>query len=101
MTSNQTGELPTNWGRSNSWGLGWCLINEPRRASGGLSPGSFGHGGLYGTQVWVDPTRQSIFILMIQSIDFEDSDSSSVRREFQRLAAAALDGTTAALGGGP
>jgi hypothetical protein len=28
---------------------------------------------------------------MIQSIGFEDSDSSTVRREFQRLAAAALD----------
>jgi CubicO group peptidase (beta-lactamase class C family) len=91
MTSLQTGDLPTNWGRSNSWGLGWCLINQPRGASGGLSPGSFGHGGLYGTQVWVDPTRQAVFVLMIQSIGFEDSDSSTVRREFQRLAAAALD----------
>jgi CubicO group peptidase (beta-lactamase class C family) len=95
MTSNQTGELPTNWGTSNSWGLGWCLINRPRGASGGLTPGSFGHGGLYGTQVWVDPGRQAMFILMIQSIDFEDSDSSTVRREFQRLAAAALDGASA------
>jgi CubicO group peptidase (beta-lactamase class C family) len=93
MTSVETGELPTNWARSNSWGLGWCLINRPRGASGGLSPGSFGHGGLYGTQVWVDPTRQAVFVLMIQSIDFEDSDSSTVRREFQRLAAEALDAT--------
>jgi CubicO group peptidase (beta-lactamase class C family) len=91
MTSVQTGELPTNWGTSNSWGLGWCLINRPRGASGGLNPGSFGHGGLYGTQVWVDPSKQAVFILMIQSIDFEDSDSSTVRREFQRLTAEALD----------
>jgi CubicO group peptidase (beta-lactamase class C family) len=91
MTSVQTGRLPTNWGRRNSWGLGWCIINRPRGASAGLSPGSYGHGGLYGTQVWIDPTRQAVFILLTQRIDFEDSDSSDVRRDFQRMAAAALD----------
>lgn len=91
MTSLQTAKLPTNWGRRNSWGLGWCLINRPRGASAGLSPGSYGHGGLFGTQVWIDPTRQAVFILLTQRIDFEDSDSSDVRRDFQRLAAAALD----------
>lgn len=101
MTTAQTGELPTNWGASNSWGLGWCLINQPRGASGGLNPGSFGHGGLYGTQVWIDPSKQAVFVLMIQSIDFEDSDSSAVRREFQRLAAEALAGTVIGTGGTP
>jgi CubicO group peptidase (beta-lactamase class C family) len=91
MTSVQTGDLPTNWGRRNSWGLGWCIINRPRGASAGLSPGTYGHGGLFGTQVWVDPTRQAVFVLMVQRIEFEDSDSSDIRRDFQRLAAAALD----------
>jgi CubicO group peptidase (beta-lactamase class C family) len=91
MISPQTGNLRTNWGRVNSWGYGWCIINQPRGASNWLSPGTYGHGGLYGTQVWVDPTRQAIFLLHIQSVGFEDSDSSTVRREFQRLAARSLE----------
>ena len=90
MTSVQTGKLPTNWGAAIA-GDSAGASSTARGASAGLSPGSFGHGGLFGTQVWLDPTRQAVFILLTQRIDFEDSDSSDVRRDFQRLAAAALD----------
>jgi CubicO group peptidase (beta-lactamase class C family) len=51
-----------------------------------LSPGSFGHGGKYGTQGWVDPERGIIFVLLIQREEFGNSDGAEIRAEFQRLA---------------
>jgi CubicO group peptidase (beta-lactamase class C family) len=91
MTTVQTSELVTGFTRGNGWGLGWCIIRRPGAVTGMLSPGTFGHGGLYGTQGWVDPQRQAIYILMVQRTESGDSDNSEMRREFQTLAAAALE----------
>ena len=35
-----------------------------------LSPGTFGHGGAYGTQAWADPVKGVVYILMVQRPDF-------------------------------
>jgi CubicO group peptidase (beta-lactamase class C family) len=51
-----------------------------------LSPGSFGHGGAYGTQSWADPKRDLFVILLIQRQGLPNSDASEMRGEFQRLA---------------
>lgn len=91
MTTPQTGDLTTGFTPGNAWGLGWCVVREPQEVTGMLSPGTFGHGGLYGTQGWVDPERQAIFVLMIQRAEFGNSDASDVRREFQRAAVEALE----------
>ena len=56
-----------------------------------LSPGTFGHGGAYGTQAWIDPVKKRIYILMVQRADFPNSDASEVRRAFQEAANSALD----------
>ena len=55
-----------------------------------LSPGTFGHGGAYGTQAWIDPVKGVAYILMIQRAGLPNSDGSEVRLAFQRAAAAAL-----------
>ena len=55
-----------------------------------LSPGTFGHGGAWGTQAWIDPTRGVAYILMIQRSDIGNSDTSEMRRAFQQAAAEAL-----------
>jgi CubicO group peptidase (beta-lactamase class C family) len=49
-----------------------------------LSPGTFGHGGAWGTQAWVDPGRGIAYILMVQRSNFPNSDASSVRQAFQQ-----------------
>ncbi len=90
MTSVQTGDLVTGFTPGNGWGLGWCIVRQPQGASAMLSPSSFGHGGAFGTQVWVDPTRQTVYVLMIQRADIGNSDASDMRRDFQQLAAEAL-----------
>jgi CubicO group peptidase (beta-lactamase class C family) len=86
MTSPQTGSLETGFTPGNCWGLGWCIVLEPQGVTGMLSPGSFGHGGAFGTQGWVDPRTKTIYVLMIQRTKFGNSDASDIRQRFQQLA---------------
>jgi CubicO group peptidase (beta-lactamase class C family) len=92
MTTVQTGDLKTGFTPGNGWGLGWCVVREPQGITGMLSSGSFGHGGAYGTQAWIDPQKKRIYILMVQRSNFANSDASPVRQAFQESAAAALNG---------
>jgi len=91
MTRIQTGTLKTGFTEGNGWGLGWCIVRDPQGVTAMLSPGSFGHGGAYGTQAWIDPEKKRIYILMVQRANFPNSDASEVRRAFQQSAAAALE----------
>jgi CubicO group peptidase (beta-lactamase class C family) len=59
-----------------------------------LSPGSYGHGGAWGTQAWIDPVKGVAYILMVQRSNFPNSDASDVRGAFQDAAAKALGGPT-------
>ena len=90
MTTLQTGDLKTGFTPGCGWGLGWCLVREPQGVTAMLSPGTFGHGGAFGTQGWVDPQRGLIFVLMIQRTGFGNGDAAEIRREFQELAVQAL-----------
>lgn len=90
MTSLQTGDLKTGFTPGNGWGLGWCVVREPQGVTAALSPGSFGHGGAYGTQAWIDPAGKRAYILMIQRADFPNSDASDVRKAFQEAAKASV-----------
>ncbi|HEX6984309.1 MAG TPA: serine hydrolase domain-containing protein, partial [Planctomycetaceae bacterium] len=91
MTRVQTGDLTTGFTPGNGWGLGWCVVREPQGVTEMLSPGTFGHGGAFGTQGWVDPERKRIFVLLIQRSGLPNSDASDMRKEFQRLAVEAAE----------
>ena len=56
-----------------------------------LSPGTFGHGGAWGTQAWIDPVKKRCTILMVQRSNFPNADNSEVRKTFQGIAAKTLD----------
>jgi CubicO group peptidase (beta-lactamase class C family) len=90
MTTIQTGDLATGFTPGNGWGIGCCVVRAPQGVTAMLSPGSFGHGGAFGTQAWIDPKARRIYILMIQSAGVRNSDGSPVRLGFQQAAAAAL-----------
>ena len=90
MTTIQTAELSTGFTPGNGWGLGWCVVRHPQGVTRMLSPGTFGHGGAFGTQGWVDPKREMIFVLMIQRNGFGNSDGSDIRGDFQELAVQAI-----------
>ncbi len=91
MSTVHTGDLKTGFTPGNGWGLGWCVVREPQGATAILSPGSFGHGGAYGTQAWIDPAKKRAYILMVQRANFPNADASELRRAFQAAASAALD----------
>lgn len=91
MTSCQTGDLKTGFTEGNCWGFGVCVVREPQGVSGALSPGSFGHGGAYGTQVWCDPVRKTIYLLLLQRSDLPNSDASEFRQTLQDLGRKATD----------
>jgi CubicO group peptidase (beta-lactamase class C family) len=93
MTSSQTGDLEAGFLPGSGWGLGWGVVREPQGVTGMLSPGSYGHGGAYGTQAWIDPVRKLIYLLLVQRADFPNSDASALRRDFQQAALADLKGS--------
>lgn len=90
MVTPQTGDLKTGFTPGNCWGLGWCIIREPQGVTERLSPGTFGHGGAFGTQGWVDPETKAIYVLLIQRNDIGNSDGSDIRRAFHQAAADAI-----------
>ncbi len=90
MTSVQTNELETGFTPGSGWGLGFSLVQKPQGATEMLAPGSFGHGGAFGTQGWIDPRSEMIFVLLIARQNFGGGDGSDIRADFQRLAVEAI-----------
>ena len=87
MTTNQLGDLPkVSFAPGMHMGLGFHLVNQPQGVTESLSPGSFGHGGAYGTQAWIDPVRRRAYVLLLQRTDLPNSDGSEIRRVFQQTA---------------
>ena len=100
LTTPQTADLPTgffqtdtygNRGTNYGWGITTSILRVPHDGVAAmLSPGTYGHGGAWGTQAWIDPVKRVAYILMVQRSNFPNSDASDVRREFQQAAAHAL-----------
>jgi CubicO group peptidase (beta-lactamase class C family) len=90
MTSVQTGDLPTGFTPGMGFGFGWGVVRQPTGVTEMLSPGSYGHGGAFGTQGWIDPQQDLFVILLIQRVGLANSDASLIRRELQALAVSAL-----------
>jgi CubicO group peptidase (beta-lactamase class C family) len=100
LTTPQSGDLPTgffqndtygNRGANYGWGIGTCVVRSPHEGVAAmLSPGTYGHGGAWGTQAWIDPVKGVAYVLMVQRSNFPNSDASDVRRNFQQAAANAL-----------
>lgn len=90
MTRTQTGDLKTGFTEGMSFGFGFAVVKQPHGVTAMLSPGSFGHGGAYGTQSWADPHKDMIYVLMIQRARLRNADASDVRQAFQAAAAGAL-----------
>ena len=90
MTKLQTGDLKTGFVDGMGFGYGWAVVREPKGVTGMLSAGSYGHGGAFGTQGWLDPTQDLFVVLLIQRTGLANADASPMRKELQSLAVAAL-----------
>ena len=70
MTEPQTtGIQPVGWMRGSDYGLAWEVVTDPLGELAGHTIGSYGHGGAFGTQGWIDPNNNLISIMLIQGSD--------------------------------
>ena len=86
LRTPSTRDLVTGFTTGNAWGVGVCVIRAPQGATSALSPGSYGHGGAFGTQAWLDPVRGRVYIVMVQRTNFPNADDSDMRKRFQDIA---------------
>jgi CubicO group peptidase (beta-lactamase class C family) len=99
LTTVHTGELKTgflqtdeygNRGMNYGWGIGVAILKAPHPGVAEmLSPGTFGHGGAWGTQAWIDPVRGLAYILMVQHPGV-NGDAGKLRQSFQQAASDAF-----------
>jgi len=90
MTTDQLGALTAGFVPGMGFGLGWGLVRQSSGVTEVLSPGSYGHGGAFGTQGWIDPKQDLFVVLLIQRVGLPNADNSDLRRELQKLAVAAV-----------
>jgi CubicO group peptidase (beta-lactamase class C family) len=91
MTRTQTGDIKTGFVDGTSWGYGWAVVKEPTGVTGMLSAGTYGHGGAFGTQGWIDPKRDLFVVLLIQRAALANGDASPMRKTLQEIAVKALE----------
>lgn len=92
MTRIQTGDLQTGFTPGMGFGFGFAVVKEPQGVTASLSVGSYGHGGAFGTQGWLDPQRDVYMILLIQRVGLPNADASEIRQVVQELIMSARKG---------
>lgn len=99
LASPLTGGMPAGFVPGSAYALGTVVVTEPTGVTAMLSPGTYGHGGAYGTQLWIDPVKGVAYVLLIQRTGFGNGDNSDIRRDFQQAAVDALSrqGVTSAM----
>jgi CubicO group peptidase (beta-lactamase class C family) len=88
MTEPQTtGIQPVGWMGGSDYGLAWEIVTDPMGELAGHTVGSYGHGGAFGTQGWIDPQNELISIMLIQR---SDGGTDSMRNVFLTMAEASV-----------
>ena len=79
---------PSGWLGGTGYGLTFEIVNQPQGTLLLHSPGTFGHGGAFGTEGWIDPKNDLIRIAMVQ---VSDSSGDGVRSVVMQIGEAAVD----------
>jgi CubicO group peptidase (beta-lactamase class C family) len=88
MRERQTTEIqPVGWMRGSDYGLAWEVVTDPLGELAGHTIGTYGHGGAFGTQGWIDPNNDLISILLIQR---SDAGAQSMTNVFLNMAEASM-----------
>ena len=88
MTEPQTtGIHPVGWMLGSEYGLAWEIVTDPLGELAGHTKGTYGHGGAFGTQGWIDPNNNLISILLIQR---SDAGAGSMTNVFLNMAESSL-----------
>ena len=84
MTTNHTGDIKAGHLPGTVFGLTWEVVRDPIGTVTLLSPGSFGHGGAFGTHGWIDRQKDLVGVFMVQR------SGNDARNAFFQLAGAAV-----------
>ncbi|MBS1805883.1 MAG: beta-lactamase family protein [Acidobacteria bacterium] len=88
MTESHTSDIRRKgWMRGSDYGLAWEVVTDPMGELAGHGLGSYGHGGAFGTQGWIDPTNRLITIMLIQRAD---GGTDTMTRVFLNMAESSL-----------
>ena len=84
LTTIQTGALPNN---ALGWGLGVYVVRPPHGVlSAGLSAGTFGHEGAWGTHLIVDPVKGLAYVMLVQRSNLPSNFDNEPIRAFLQAA---------------
>ena len=87
MTKLHTGAIdPAGHSPGMGYGLTWTVGKDARSTTALLDQATFGHGGAFGTDAFVDPKKDLIGILLIQRVP----GAGSEQRVFREIAASAV-----------
>lgn len=88
MTSLHTGSIePAGHSIGMGYGMAWAVVRDALGTLQLQSEGSYGHGGAFGTQGWVDPQKDLVGVFLIQRSAGSAPYESNV---FKTMAAAAI-----------
>jgi len=79
---------PSGWLGGTGYGLTFEIINQPEGTLLLHSPGTFGHGGAFGTEGWIDPKNALIRIMLVQ---MDDGSSDPPRSVVMQIGEAAVE----------
>jgi CubicO group peptidase (beta-lactamase class C family) len=86
MTSLHTGELTAGHLPGTGFGLTWEVVRDPLGTLTLLSPGTFGHGGAFGTHGWIDAKKDLVGVFMVQKA----GGANDVKNAFFQMAGASV-----------
>jgi CubicO group peptidase (beta-lactamase class C family) len=78
---------PSGWMGGTGYGLTFEIVDKPEGTLMLHTPGTFGHGGAFGTEGWIDPHNDLIRILLVQ---VSDGSSGPARDAVMQLGEAAV-----------
>ncbi|MGH9720464.1 MAG: serine hydrolase domain-containing protein [Bryobacteraceae bacterium] len=87
MTQLHTGAIePAGHSPGMGYGLAWTVVRDEIGTLQLQSKGTFGHGGAFGTQGWIDPKKSVVGVFLIQRSGGDPAESKS----FMNMVGAAL-----------
>ncbi len=79
---------PSGWLGGTGYGLTFEVVDEPEGTLLLHSPGTYGHGGAFGTEAWVDPKNDLVRIVLVQ---VSDGTAAAARSVVMQIGEAAVE----------